>query len=315
MFDRIIVEICYKDNKLIIRDYQLNILQNVYLDNSPSCLDLYKDKLLIGYSNGLLEIYSINNFKLINTIEQSTIRSIIQGRDEGHLANNTIDKVSMINSHSLISLDNSNKLFYTSFRGIQQLKWLDGLDKVRLYGNYNTQKQSDKSIILDVLTFNDLVAILTPSKLIIISLSPTPSIIHRILNTSYTPSTHGNLSFNNNNLIFNWSNTLYKVCISDTITSTHHLLHLHITSCHWIKNIILIQSPTHLHLIHPDTFNVLESHPLYTPTQSQFQVLDKASYYVVSWCAFRVSLLTPPLSTTTPSTNHPSSTTNPDYTT
>lgn len=274
--------ISVQGNSIIIRNFKCEPLSRINLNIKPNCYDIYKDKLLVGYLDGLLEIYSIEKGTLITSVKQSSIKSIIQGTDEGHLADNPIMKVFMLNSHSLISLDTSNKLFYTSFKGIQRLKWLDGLDKHRLYGNYKQYPPSHQSIILDVLPFNHLVAILTPSKLLIITLLPKPSIIYKAINTSYTPSTYGNLSFNNDHLIFNWSNTLYKLSVSDNFSSTNSNLPLHVSSCHWLSHLILIRSPSNLILIHPSSFDVLESHPLKTPTQSQFHVSDRSCYYLVS---------------------------------
>ncbi|TIA88817.1 hypothetical protein E3P99_02348 [Wallemia hederae] len=264
---------------LHVTDTQFSTVSQLQLSASPSCVDIYKERLLVGYDSGLLEIYSTANYKLLNAIKQCAPKSIVQGTDEGHLPNVAITKAYMVNSHSLISADISNKVFYTSFRGIQQLKWLDGLDKLRLYGNYTNQTPSHKSVILHVLSFNKHVSILTPSKLIIISLSPAPSTVHRILNMSYSPNTHGNLAYSHNTLIYNWSNTLYRVDFKpDEITSTHHAFNLHITSCHWIGSVILLRSPTHLHLVHPDTFDVIESHSFSMPTES-FQVVGKSCYF------------------------------------
>ncbi|TIB71454.1 hypothetical protein E3Q18_02790 [Wallemia mellicola] len=279
--------ILYANNQLTLRDFNLKVLHELTLQNTPSSFGVHNEKLLIGYSNGLLEIYSIKPLHLVKKISPVDYKNILRGTDEGHLGN-AVTFTHFVSNSTFISADESSRVFCMSLKG---LGWLEGLDKQRLFGRYPLppsnplQLPAFHSKLLDVAVCQPYTAILTPTKLIVVSLKPSPTTIYRVINEKPSDHTTGTLAWNNNTLVFNWSNTVYKVNLDDQITHSSRVYDRKIMSSHWIdSNLILLRSPTTFDLVEPASLEILESQPYDTShlpnTPSSFQVLRKKCFFL-----------------------------------
>ncbi|KZV93421.1 hypothetical protein EXIGLDRAFT_44787 [Exidia glandulosa HHB12029] len=147
----------------------------------------------VGHETGHIYLYDLSRPQQpVRTVVPTALAIVSTGRKEGHIAGSRITSLGFVGARhtAIISSDDQGLAFYHS---LGQVLFVEAADTLRILGKYPEKgaPTSKKSAILgaEVLPLGpahhavdayQLIALLTPSKLVIVGLKPQPRTWHRV---------------------------------------------------------------------------------------------------------------------------------------
>ena len=162
------------------------------------CLSSDHTFVAVGHETGYIFLYDLAKWQTpARTVAPATLAAVSTGRKDGHVSGSRIVSLSFVGARhtAIVSADEQGLAFYHS---LGQVLFVEAADTLRILGKYpsappakapNTRRSSS-ILASEVLPLGpaphavdqyQLIALLTPSKLVIVGLKPQPRTWYRVL--------------------------------------------------------------------------------------------------------------------------------------
>ncbi|EJD52339.1 hypothetical protein AURDEDRAFT_180960 [Auricularia subglabra TFB-10046 SS5] len=149
----------------------------------------------VGHESGNIYLYDLARHQApARTVLPTTLAAVATGRKEGHLAGARITALGFVGARhtAIVSADDQGLAFYHS---LGQVLFVEAADTLRILGKYPAAKEkprrngSSSILAAEVLPLGpaphpvdayQVIALLTPSKLVLVGLKPQPRTWHRV---------------------------------------------------------------------------------------------------------------------------------------